>query len=88
MRLLLLCEIVALFALPIIMGLLRWRGVTITQKQMAFAIATLFGLFIGSFALYIINPETLFSLTLKDWLVVIALPLFSWLFLYSLLSIQ
>lgn len=76
------CEIIAFLLLPILMGLLRWRGVVITEKQMAFAIATSFSLLIASFALYIINPENLFSLTLKDWLFAIGLALFCWVFLY------
>jgi hypothetical protein len=82
MRFVLICEIIALFVIQVLIALLRWRGVAITEKLRAFTLATLTSLLIGSFVLYIINPENLFSLTLKDWLSAIGLALLSWVFLY------
>lgn len=82
MRFVLICELVAVVVgLPFLMGMLYRRG-SLSEKQMAFAVATLLSLFMGSFALYRVNPENIFSLTLKDWLFGIGLALFCWAFLY------
>lgn len=82
MRFILIGElIVILFGLPVLMGMLH-RNRPLSEKQMAFVVATSLSFFMGSFALYIANPENLFSLTIKDWLFAIGLLLFSWAFLY------
>jgi hypothetical protein len=82
MRFVLICELIAVFVgLPFLMGML-YRRHSLSEKQMAFAVATLFSLFMGSFTLYIVNPENLSSLTLKDWLFAIGLALFCWVILY------
>ena len=81
MRFVIICEILALLVLPYLMAILHKRGVNF-EKQMAFALATLFGLLMGSYSLYIRNPETLSPLTRTDWLFAVALFLVSWAFLY------
>lgn len=81
MRFVILCEIIALLALPFLMAILHRRGV-IFEKQMAFTLSTLFGLLMGSYSLYIRNPKTLSSLTRTDWLFAIALLLLCWIVLY------
>ena len=81
MELLVKCEIVAIFVLPFLLAILQRRG-AITARQMAFAVATLLSLFVGSLYLSLGNPESLFSLTFQDWSVAIALSLFSWALLY------
>ncbi len=83
MSLLLKSEIVALFVLPILMALLRRRGVNI-EKPTAFALATLLSVLVGTIWLYELNPETLSSLTFKDWLSAIVFALLVWAFMYPL----
>jgi hypothetical protein len=83
MRYIIICEIIALFILPVRMAILHRRGVNF-EKPMAFALATLLGLIMGTYWLYLQNPETLFSLTLKDWLSALAFALLCWLFIYPL----
>ena len=62
MRIVLICELVALLVFPFIVAILHRRGLRF-EKPMAIALATLLGLLMGSYWLYLINPETLFSLT-------------------------
>jgi hypothetical protein len=81
MRFIIIAEIIAVFILPFLMSILHKRGV-IFEKQMAFTIATLLSLIIGSYSLYLRNPETLFSLTLNDWLTAIAFSSLCWVFVY------
>ena len=83
MDLLIKLEIVAFIVLPFVLGILRKRG-AITEKQVSFTIATLLSLIGGSYYLSLRNPETLFSLTLGDWSVAIALSLFCWVYVYLL----
>ena len=82
MDLLIKFEIVAFFILPFVLGILLRRG-AITQKQVSFIIATHFSLFSGTYYLSLRNPETLFSLTLADWSVAIALSLLGWVIVYA-----
>lgn len=81
MELLIKFEIIAVLILPFLMAILHRRGVMF-EKQMAFTVATLLSLIIGSYYLDLRNPETLFSLKHEDWLVAIALALLCWVFLY------
>jgi len=81
MNLLLGCELIAIFASPVLLGLLRRRGM-VTEKPMAFTIATLLSLFVGTLYVSLGKPETLFSIPFKDWLVAIPLSLFIWVWLY------
>ncbi len=83
MRFLLIAEILTLLVLPILMAILKRRGVNF-EKPMALALATLLSLLMGTYWLYLINPETILSLTLKDWLSAIALALSSWVLVYLL----
>jgi hypothetical protein len=83
MRFILICEIIAILALPFLMAALHRRGVHF-EKPIAFALATLLSLLVGTYWLYLINPETIFSLTMKDWLSAIAFALICWIFLYPL----
>lgn len=76
------CEIVAFFILPFLLAILHRRSV-INEKQVWLIIATHLGLISGSYYLYLGNPETLFSLTLSDWSVAMALSLFCWVFGYA-----
>ena len=82
MQLLIKYEIVALFILPIVLAVLRRRGV-ITEKHVPFTIATLFSLFCGTYYLSLRNPETLLSIPFGDWSVAIALSLFCWVIVYA-----
>ena len=82
MQLLIKYEIVALFILPIVLAVLRRRGV-ITEKHVSFTIATLFSLFSGTYYLSLGNSETLFSVPLEDWSVAIVLSLFCWVVVYA-----
>lgn len=81
MDLLIKFEIVAFFILPFVLGIMLRRG-SITEKQVSFTIATHLSLISGSYYLSLRNPQTLFSLTLGDWSVAIALSLFSWVVVY------
>ncbi len=81
MRPILICEMIALLTLPFPMAVLRRRGVNF-EKPMAFAIATLCSLFVGTYWIFLMNPKTLFSITSKDWLTVMILSLFCWVFVY------
>ncbi len=82
MRFVLICELIAVsVGLPFLLGMSHRRN-ALSEKQMAFAVATLISLFMGTFVLYIESPENLSSLTLKDWLFPIGLALFCWIFLY------
>ena len=83
MRFILIYEIIALLALPFLMAILHKRGVNF-EKPMAFALATLLSLLMGTYWLYLQNPATLFSLTLMDWLSAVAFALLCWIFLYPL----
>jgi len=83
MRFILIFEVIALLALPFLMANLYRRGVNF-EKSMAFVLATLLSLLMGTYWLYLRNPETLFSLPLKDWLSAIAFALLCWIFLYPL----
>jgi len=83
MELLIKCEIVAFIVLPFVLGIFYRRG-AITEKQVSFTIATHLSLIMGSYYLYLRNPETLFSLTIGDWSVAMALSLFSWVFVYAI----
>jgi hypothetical protein len=75
-------EIVAFIVLPFVLGILRKRG-AITEKQVSFTFASVLSLIIGSYYLSLRNPETLFSLTLGDWSVAVALSLFCWVIAYA-----
>jgi hypothetical protein len=84
MRYILICELIAVsVVLPFLIGMSHRRG-ALSEKQMAFAIATLLSLFMGTAVLYIESPENLFSLTLKDWLFAVGVALFCWFFLYPI----
>jgi hypothetical protein len=83
MDLLMKCDIIALVILPFILGILHKRG-AVTEKQMAFATATLLGLIVGSFYLSLRNAETLFSVPIADWSVAFVLSVFSWVYVYLL----
>ncbi len=83
MNLLIKLEIVAFIVLPFVLGILRKRG-AITEKQVSFTIATVLSLIMGSYYLSLRNPETLFSLTLGDWSVAVALSLFCWILAYAI----
>ena len=82
MRLILIFELIALaVVLPFLLGM-SYRRRALSEKKMAFAVATLLSIFMGSFSLYLANPDNVFSLTLKDWLFAFALALICWIFLY------
>jgi hypothetical protein len=81
MQLLIKFEIIVLLLLPFLMAILRRRGVMF-EKQMAFTVATVLSLIIGSYYLALRNSESLFSLTLEDWLVAITLALLCWVCVY------
>ena len=82
MRFVLIWELIAVFVgLPFLIGMSQRRG-ALSERQLAFAVATLLSLFIGSITLYIVSPENLYSLTFKDWLFAIVLASFCWVFLY------
>jgi hypothetical protein len=81
MRYVVLGEIIAILVLPFLMAILHRRGVCF-EKPMAFALATLFSLLIGTYWLYLKNPETFFSLTLMDWLSAVVLGLLCWVLVY------
>jgi hypothetical protein len=81
LRVLVKYEIIALFASPFLLGFLVGRHL-ITEKQMAFTIAVLLGLLIGTYSLSLGNSTTVFAVPFKDWLVAIALASFCWIFGY------
>ncbi len=83
MRYVLICEIIALLVLPFVMAIVHRRGIYF-EKQMAFALATLLSLFMGTYWIYLINPKTFFSLTLMDWLSAIVFASLCWVFVYPL----
>ena len=83
MKFLVSCEIIAFLVSAPLLGLLYRRG-AVTEKQMAFTMSTLFSLWIGSLYISLGNPQTLFSVPLKDWLVAIPLSLLIWVFSYAL----
>ncbi len=83
MRYVLVYEIIALFILPVLMAIFHRHGVNF-EKLMAFTLATLLGLLVGTYWLYLISPETIFLLTPRDWLSAIAIALFSWALVYPL----
>jgi L-cystine uptake protein TcyP (sodium:dicarboxylate symporter family) len=83
MRLVLICELVALLVFPFLVAILHRRGLRF-EKLIAITLATLLGLLMGTYWLYLINPETLFSLTAKDWLSAVGFALFCWTLVYPL----
>jgi len=85
MDLLIKFEIIALLLLPFPMAILRKRGVNI-EKPLAFATATLFSIFLGSYYLYLNIPKTLFSFTIKDWLLAIIIASLVWILMYPFMS--
>ncbi len=85
MRIILICEVASLFLVPVLYAILHRRGMN-TEKPTALALATLVGIMMGTFSIYIINPSTLLSMTRKDWLFTVGLSLFSWVFVYVLTS--
>jgi hypothetical protein len=70
-------ELLAVFVSPFLLAILRRRG-AVTDKQIEITIATLLSLFFTSYYLSLGNPETFFSITLKDWSVAIVLSFLSW----------
>lgn len=59
MRFILIYEIIALLALPFLMANLHRRGVNF-EKPMAFALATLLSLLMGTYWLYLKKPKPYF----------------------------
>ncbi len=83
MRLLLIFELVIFFVLPFPTAILYRRGINI-EKPFALALATLLSLIMGTYWIYQINPDTLTSVTLNDWLFAGIFALFCWIFTYPL----
>jgi len=81
MNLLVQFEVVALSIVLVLLAILRSRGM-VTEKKMAFIIATLLSLFVGSAYLSAGHPKTLFAVSLRHWLIAIALSLLSWVYIY------
>jgi len=81
MRILVKYEIIAIFILPFLLAILKRRG-SITEKQIAFVIASFLSVFIGSLYLSLVNPENLLSATLEDWSIAILLSLFMFVLTY------
>lgn len=80
-------EVIAIFVLPIVLGLLIRRGVMVTERQLAFSISILLSMIIFSNTIYYVYlwvPENSSSSPLKGWLVAITLSLITWLGSYLL----
>lgn len=85
MNILIIFGMVAFLSLPLLLTILRRRGtIIVTAKQVAFTLATLSSLFVGSAYLVAGHPKTLFSVTPTNWIVAIALSLLSWVYGYLL----
>lgn len=81
MRILVKYEIIAIFVLPFLLAILKRRG-SITEKQIAFVIASFLSIFIGSLYLSLGNSENLLSTTIEDWSIALVLSLLNWVFTY------
>jgi hypothetical protein len=72
-----------LISIPILLAISRRYGnIILTSKQVAFTLATISSLFIGSAYLFAGHPKTLFSLSPKDWIIAIALLVLIWVYGY------
>jgi hypothetical protein len=72
-----------LISIPILLAISRKYGtIRLTAKQVAFTLPTLASLFIGSVYLFSGHPKTLFSLSLRDWILFIFLLLLFWTYGY------
>lgn len=74
-----------LISIPLLLAISRRYGtIILTAKQVAFTLATFASLFIGSAYLFAGHPKTLFSLSLRGWIIAIALLLLIWVYVYFL----